>query len=216
MLYSIFQGDFTQILMWAVFVLPVFLLVLSVHEAAHAGSAYLLGDDTAKRMGRLTLNPLRHIDLVGLLCLVFFRIGWAKPVIFDHRNFEHPRLYSVLTAYAGPASNFALALFTFVCWKFFPFHIMSLDSALIVAKLFETTAYVSVMLGVFNLIPIPPLDGSHLLTALLINRFPKVVFWLYRYSFFILIALVFLIPQTRQLLLSLIMMVYTLLHSLVF
>lgn len=208
-------GNMTQFFAWAALVLPVFLLVLSVHEAAHAGAAYLLGDDTAKRMGRLSLNPLVHIDPVGLLCLLVFRIGWAKPVIFDHRNFKRPKLYSVLTAYAGPASNFLLALVAMVCWKFFPITHVSVGVATTFMQLFEAIAYVSVMLGVFNLLPIPPLDGSHVLMVLLIDRFPKVIFWLYRYSILFLLCL-FILPQTRYFLLFLIRYVYKLLHSFVF
>ncbi|MBU1007566.1 site-2 protease family protein [Candidatus Dependentiae bacterium] len=210
------HGTMSQFLAWAFLVLPVFLLVLSVHEAAHAGVAYLLGDSTAKRMGRLSLNPLVHIDPVGLLALLVFRIGWAKPVIFDHRNFKRPRLYSVLTAYAGPVSNFLLALLAMICWKYFPFTHVSVGVATTFVQLFEATAYVSVMLGVFNLMPIPPLDGSHVLMVLLIDRFPRAVLWLYRYSILILIFFFILIPQTRFFLLFLIGTVYKLLHSLVF
>jgi len=111
-----------------------FSVVLSVHEASHAAAAYFLGDETAKRMGRLSLNPLVHIDPVGLLALLLFRIGWAKPVMFNHRNFKHPRLYSLLTAYAGPFSNFILTLVVFVCLKVFPFGYVSPVVALVSKK----------------------------------------------------------------------------------
>ena len=105
------SGQFIHSLAFFLQLIPAFLIVLSVHECAHAFTALLLGDDTAKKMGRLTLNPLAHIDPMGLLFLIIFRIGWAKPVRFDQRNFKHPRLYSVLTAFAGPVSNFVLAFF---------------------------------------------------------------------------------------------------------
>src|SRR5579862_6695784 len=93
--------------------LPAFLLSLSFHEFSHALAATLFGDNTPKKQGRLTLNPLAHVDPLGLLCLLLFRIGWAKPVIFDQHNFKYPKLYSVLTALAGPCSNFVLAIIMF-------------------------------------------------------------------------------------------------------
>jgi len=200
----------------AALLLPAFLLVLSVHEASHAGMAYLLGDDTPKRRGRLSLNPLVHIDPVGLFALLIFRIGWAKPVIFDHRNFKRPKLYSVLTAFAGPASNFVLAMLIFVLWRFLPFAYLPVGVGVTLAQLFEVTAYVSIMLGVFNMLPIPPLDGSHLLMVMLMDRFPHVLVWLYRYSLLILIFLFIVLSQPRVILLSWIMAVYTFLHGLVF
>lgn len=191
-------------------------IVLSVHEAAHAGMAYLLGDNTAKRMGRLTLNPLVHVDPLGLLCLLVFRIGWAKPVMFDHRNFARPKLYSVLTAYAGPASNFVLALLSMVCLKFLPVNYLWPAVAMTFANLFKIIAWVSIMLGIFNLLPIPPLDGSHILTVMLVDRRPDILALLHRYSFFVLIGLFVLFPNATNGLLFLMDKVYNFLGSLVF
>jgi len=191
-------------------------IVLSVHEAAHAGMAYLLGDDTAKRMGRLTLNPLVHIDPIGLLCLLLFKIGWAKPVMFDHRNFKRPKLYSVLTAYAGPASNFVLALLMMVFLKYLPVNYMSASMVVTFANLLKVTAWVSVMLGVFNLLPIPPLDGSHILTVMLMDRRPDLLILLHRYSFIILIVFLVLLRSMSNSLLLLMDTVYNFLGSLVF
>jgi len=191
------------------FRLIAFIVALSIHEASHAAMAFLLGDNTAKRLGRLSLNPLVHIDPVGLLCLIVFRIGWAKPVMFDHRNFRYPRLYSVLTAYAGPASNFILALLVFLLIKILPMTLM-------LKKLFFTISQVSVMLGVFNLLPIPPLDGSHILMVTLIDRFPRALAWLYRYSLLILIGLFVLVPDFLHFLWFLIEAVYNFLYGLVF
>ncbi len=210
------NGQLIHFLAQAALLLPAFLLVLSVHEASHAWMAHLLGDDTPKRQGRLSLNPLVHIDPLGLLALLVFRIGWAKPVMFDHRNFKRPKLYSVLTALAGPASNFVLALVVLVVWRLLPVEMFSVGVATTLVQLFEVTAYVSVMLGVFNLLPIPPLDGSHILMVMLMDRHPKILFWLYRYSIFVLILLFVVFEQPRVLLLSLIMAVYTFLHGLVF
>jgi Zn-dependent protease len=208
-------ADWTNYLAQIIPMLFAFLLVLSVHEAAHAGMAYILGDDTAKRDGRLTLNPFAHVDLLGLLCLLVFRIGWAKPVIFDHRNFKRPKLYSVLSAYAGPLSNFLLALLAFVVLRFLPMELLPLGVAVTFKNLLTVIAQVSVMLGVFNMLPIPPLDGSHVLMVLLIDRYPQVFVWLYRYSFFILLGCL-LVPQFLSLLWLLIDTVYNFLHGLVF
>lgn len=196
-------------------ILPAFLIALSFHEFAHAFVAYLLGDDTAKKMGRLTLNPLAHLDFIGTLFLIVFRIGWAKPVQFDARNFKYPRLYSVLTALAGPFTNLVLALLIFVLIKYFPVSYFPEAVTASFFQVFESTAAVNVMLGVFNLLPIPPLDGSHIIIALLYNKYPNVVIWLYRYSIFILIFLL-LIPTTREFLGDLINFVYKFLRSLVF
>lgn len=199
-----------------IMIIFAFAVVLSVHEAAHAGMAFLLGDDTAKKMGRLSLNPMVHIDPVGLLCLLIFRIGWARPVIFDHRNFKKPKLYSVITAYAGPFSNFVLTLVMLVCMKYFPYKYVPVAVSITFAKLFEFIAQISVMLGVFNLIPLPPLDGSHLLMALFMKRFPGAMLFLYRYSMIIILALFFLFPPFTNYLLRAIDLVYGFLYSFVF
>ena len=196
-------------------ILPAFLVALTVHEFSHALAATLLGDDTAKRRGRLTLNPFSHIDFVGLLCLIFFRIGWAKPVPFNYYNFKYPRLYSVLTALAGPASNFVLAIFALLLMKYFPQGYFSHTVSLVVWEILKLLAYVSVMLGVFNLIPLPPLDGSHILMVTVLRKYPNVIMWFYRYSIFILLFL-FFIPQVRMELINLIEYVGLGLQRLVF
>ena len=100
---------FVEFVAQAAIMLPAFLIALTFHEFCHALMATYLGDPTARRAGRLTLNPVAHVDPFGLLFLVLFRIGWAKPVPFDQRNFKYPKLYSILTALAGPASNLFLA-----------------------------------------------------------------------------------------------------------
>ncbi|MFA5075496.1 MAG: site-2 protease family protein [Candidatus Babeliales bacterium] len=196
-------------------ILPAFLIALSFHEFAHAFMSNLLGDDTAKKMGRLTLNPFAHLDLVGTIFLILFRIGWAKPVQFDARNFKYPRLYSVLTALAGPFTNLVLALFIFILIKYFPVSYFPEAVNKSFLQVFELTAYINVMLGVFNLLPIPPLDGSHIIIAFLYKKYPNIVIWLYKYSFFILIFL-FLMPITRYWLVNLIFVVYNFLRNLVF
>jgi Zn-dependent protease len=196
-------------------ILPAFLIALSFHEFSHAFVATSLGDNTPKRMGRLTLNPLSHIDPMGLLFLLIFRIGWAKPVVFDPRNFRHQRFYSILTALAGPISNFFLAVVFMYVLKYFPLHLLPRGAEVTFTQIFQLTAYINIMLGVFNLLPIPPLDGSHILTVFLAKRLPKVFVWFYRYSMFILLG-IFILPQTRVILIKLIILTETLLRKLIF
>ncbi|MFA6535677.1 MAG: site-2 protease family protein [Candidatus Babeliales bacterium] len=195
--------------------IPAFLVALSFHEFFHAFIAYLCGDDTAKQQGRMTINPLAHVDFFGLICLILFKIGWAKPVPFDNRNFKYPKLYSVLTALAGPFANFLMALGLFYAIHYFPAHLFTPAIALTFLQIFEATAYVNIMLGVFNLLPIPPLDGSHVITMLLVDKFPNFVLWLHRYSFILLLFLIFF-PPTRDFLVKLILISEIVLRSLVF
>jgi len=194
--------------------LPAFLISLSFHEFSHALAATLFGDNTPKRDGRLTLNPLAHVDMLGLLCLLLFRIGWAKPVIFDPKNFKYPKIYSILTALAGPCSNFLLAVIMLYTIKYFPLLGFSLPITTSFLQIFKATAYINIMLGVFNLFPIPPLDGSHILMVFLVDKYPQVALWIYRYSMFILLGL-FILPQTRALLITLISYTENLLSKLV-
>jgi Zn-dependent protease len=142
---------------------PVFIVSLTLHELAHALVAYRLGDRTAKEMGRLTLNPIAHMDPLGSLILVItyfggsFLFGWAKPVPVDPRNLRtSPQVGMALVGAAGPASNFVIALIAGAVWAH---NELTGDTAKIVAY----TITVNVILGVFNLFPIPPLDGSRVI-----------------------------------------------------
>ena len=157
--------------------LPVILIALSVHELMHGYAAYWLGDSTAKYMGRLSMNPLHHIDPIGFVALVFFHIGWAKPVMVDARNFKKPKRDMALCALAGPASNFVLAFLSSFLFLFL--YRIGVKNALFgdgtnaFSVLFQMVQYMIIInlgLGVFNLIPIPPLDGSKVLYAFLPNR----------------------------------------------
>lgn len=208
------NASFSKSLADAAIMLPAFLAALSFHEFFHALAANLLGDPTPKKLGRLTLNPVAHIDWMGLLFLFFFKIGWAKPVVFDNRNFKHPRLYSVITAYAGPLANFILALIALYALKYLPLLGLTDTATLTFYQIIQAIAYVNIMLGVFNLLPIPPLDGSHVLMVFFVDKYPHVIEWFYRYSIFILLFL-FLLPQTRMLFVYLIMFAEAILQSLV-
>ena len=153
------------------------LIILTVHEFAHGYVAYKLGDDTPRNLGRLTLNPIKHIDPLGALCLVFFHIGWAKPVPINMRNLRKPRRDFAIIALAGPLVNILLAfvfafvyLLTFASLRdreFVGFTLTLLQNTLNFIYLFHV---INIGIALFNLIPIPPLDGSRLLTALLPPR----------------------------------------------
>ena len=152
------------------------LIALTVHEYCHGYAAYRLGDDTAKSMGRLTLNPIHHIDPYGAICMVLFHIGWAKPVPINPRNFKNPKRDFAITAAAGPLSNLILAFFSaFLYLLFFalvrdiPFESKNflyhlIDNTLSFLFIFHS---INVGLGLFNLLPIPPFDGSRLLNVVL-------------------------------------------------
>ena len=149
------------------------LLCITFHETCHGLAAYRLGDNTAKRMGRLSLNPLKHVDLMGLIMMALFRFGWAKPVPVDMRNFKNPKAGMALTALAGPVSNVVLAYAAVVLCSFVMFLADRLGSTWLLLALAQFFVYVEIIsagLAVFNVFPIPPLDGSKVLFALLSDR----------------------------------------------
>ena len=149
------------------------LLCITFHETCHGLAAYRLGDNTAKRMGRLSLNPLKHVDLMGLIMMALFRFGWAKPVPVDMRNFKNPKAGMALTALAGPVSNVVLAYAAEVLCNFVMFLADRLGSTWLLLSLAQFFVYVEIIsagLAVFNVFPIPPLDGSKVLFALLSDR----------------------------------------------
>ena len=140
----------------------VTLIAIPFHEAGHALAAWLLGDPTAKREGRISLNPFRHFDLVGTLCMIFAGVGWAKPVSTDPRNFKNPKWGMALTALAGPAANLLLAYLGMVAWKILYYWAPTTMITIFAARFLQYLVMMDVGLAVFNLIPIPPLDGSRI------------------------------------------------------
>ena len=149
------------------------LLCITFHETCHGFVAYKLGDNTAKRAGRLTLNPLKHVDLPGLVMMAIFRFGWAKPVPVDMRNFKHPKRDMALTALAGPVSNVVLAYVAAVLLGFVVFLADRFGSSVVFTVLVQFLIYVEIIsagLAVFNVFPVPPLDGSKVLFAMLSDR----------------------------------------------
>ena len=169
------------------------LIALTVHEYCHGYAAYKLGDDTAKSLGRLSLNPLKHIDLYGAVCMIFFHIGWAKPVPVNSRNFKNPRRDFALTAAAGPASNLILGFFTAFLMLLlnsiaknivFPSE-FALNIVINTRLFLKIFCQINIGLGIFNLLPIPPFDGSRLLYVFLP---PKIYFGIMKYERYIFIG----------------------------
>ena len=159
------------------YLLPGIIIGFTLHEFCHALAAYKLGDHTAKEQGRLSFNPVKHIDIIGFLFIVIAGFGWAKPVQFNPENLKYPRRDKAIIAAAGPLSNLVLAL-VFVAllrlWMRLPEYFASLDSAerlfsifysdtfILVIQVIYSAAMINLGLFIFNLLPLPPLDGSHI------------------------------------------------------
>ncbi len=175
------------------YTLPALLLCLSIHEYAHAYIAYRLGDRTQKAMGRLTLNPLAHIDIVGFICIALFGFGWGKPVMIDDRNFKNKAAGNALTAFAGPLSNIIMAIFFTIVLKVLCITgviIPTINSAVgsIILNMLVLIIQFNVVFAIFNLIPIPPFDGSRILYFFLPLKGREIMYKIEQYSFVIVLA----------------------------
>ena len=149
---------------------PVILIVITIHEYAHAWTAWKLGDTTPVETGRLSLNPLRHLDPLGTVALLVFHVGWARPVMIDFSAFKRPRRDTVLVSLAGPASNFATAIIGYLVLLLVKSSAGAVTQFTYVYIVLKTLVEFSVALGLFNLLPIPPLDGSKAFFALFFKR----------------------------------------------
>lgn len=168
------------------------LICITLHELSHGYVAYRLGDPTAKNAGRLTLNPIRHLDIIGFLMLVIAGVGWAKPVPVNMNRFNKPKRGMAITALAGPVSNFIISA---VCMLLYGFLIPLLygkgSGSIYLFQLLYYTAYLSLGLGLFNLLPIPPLDGSKVLFSVLPDSAYRTLMRYEKYGMILLIALAF-------------------------
>lgn len=191
-LSSIWSGlDWSQLTGILISVIPA-LICITFHELCHGLVAHKLGDNTAKDAGRLTLNPIKHIDIIGLAMMAIVGFGWAKPVPVNMNNFKKPKQGMAITALAGPVSNMLLAiafLFIFGLLYYPLYNSGSVGS--VVLQMIQRTAYLSCALAVFNIIPLPPLDGSKVLFALLPDdKYYKLMYY-ERYGMIILMVIVF-------------------------
>lgn len=165
-------------------IIPAAIIGLTVHEFSHAYAASLLGDNTAKYQGRLTLNPLKHIDWLGFFLIIIAGFGWAKPVSFNPQNLKHKHRDEILISLAGPFSNLLLAILFFITARsLYTFDYFNYtDIGLACVNLLAMWGMINLGLFVFNLIPIPPLDGSHIYLTFLSDINPQLMMQLYKYG----------------------------------
>ena len=192
MLSSLLSGnmDFMDALIYVLSTLAVIFLTLPIHEFAHAFAADRLGDPTPRYQGRLTLNPFAHLDIIGSLCILFFGVGFAKPVQVNPYNFKNSKTGMGIVAFAGPASNLIVAFLSLLIVKIISLFAVS-QLAIYIVSFLVSVARINVSLAVFNLIPVPPLDGSRILGIILPDRIYYKIMQYERYIYFGLMLLIF-------------------------
>ena len=180
--------DFSGFFVTLIVGLPGIIIAMTVHEWAHARVAYGLGDYTPRLQGRLTLNPMAHVDPIGLLMLFVVHFGWAKPVEINPMNFQNPRRDDILVSLAGPASNLIVSFVALIVLVLLAKMDFPLSDGLLVV--FNLIIIYNINFAIFNMLPIPPLDGSHILRNLLPYELARGYEQLERYSFIFLILII--------------------------
>lgn len=175
----------SQNLIQMLYMLIPIILALSVHECAHAFVADKMGDPTARISGRMTMDPTSHVDILGFLALLFFGFGWAKPVPINPMNFKKRKLGMILVSLAGPLSNLILAIIFSILYKF----VAPMFDILALYYILQYGVIINISLMIFNLIPVPPLDGSKILASLLPYKYEAKFYEYERYLYIILIVL---------------------------
>jgi Zn-dependent protease len=197
------MGDIRGFVLHLLLILPALVIALSFHEAAHAWMTNKMGDPTAKNLGRLTLDPTKHFDWWGLLTFALFGLGWGKPVPTNPRNYRNYKKANILVALSGVAMNFVLFLATMLIiailnWTGVSWGASSYSNLLYILYLILVNiAYLNLLLCIFNLIPIPPLDGHHLVKGFIARKSPQFYMYYQRYGFFALLILLFAVPWFR-------------------
>ncbi|HBB64625.1 hypothetical protein A3K02_00910 [candidate division WS6 bacterium RIFOXYD1_FULL_33_8] len=173
-----------EFIYWVVVAVPSILVAATIHEYAHAYTAFKLGDATAKAEGRLTLNPIKHIDPIGFISMILFRFGWSKPVPINENNFTKREFHTALVAIAGPISNILLVLLIALIN-----YLLNPTQPLVVFLLYTFTT-INVILAIFNLLPIPPLDGHKIVRAILPKNLRSYWEGLEKYSIILILLLI--------------------------
>lgn len=175
------------------YIIPAALIAIMCHELTHGLFSYLQGDPTPKEQGRLSLNPAKHLDLFGTLCLIFLGFGWAKPVQVDPRYYKNPKWGMALVALGGPLANFVIAFLSGLILTLIEFYVPYSDFSMILYNFFLYLIIINVGLGLFNLIPIPPLDGSKIIGAILPENSYHQYMKYQKYGMFFIIGLLILL-----------------------
>jgi Zn-dependent protease len=171
--------------------IPAIIIAFSFHEFAHAFVSDRLGDPTPRNQGRLTLSPLAHIDIIGFILILLMGFGWAKPVQVNPRYYKNPKRDNILVSVAGPVTNLMIAfIFTFLLKLTFSYYISENTVILNLLKMMDYVIRINIMLFLFNLIPIPPLDGYHILSEIIPSRNYKILAFIEQYSSIILILII--------------------------
>lgn len=186
---SLMEGDLLGFLLNILYMLPAIVIALSFHEAAHAWAAYKMGDPTAKNLGRMTLDPTKHFSVFGVLSFILLGFGWGKPVPTNPRNYINYKKANILVAISGVTTNLLLSFVFF--WIFVLLVSLGVQNTIVLTIIYMII-YLNVILCFFNLIPIPPLDGHHLVKGFIARKLPNFYMVYMRYGMYILLALIFI------------------------